>query len=316
MGKATGKVTMVVGFPASGKSTITKDLVAAGGVSLNRDTEGGAVLDLLPKMEAHLKQGKHVVLDNLFATCESRKPFIDAAKAAGVEIHCKVMGTSFEDASFNAVQRMINLLGHFPTQEEIKKSKHPNIFPIVVLFKYKKEYQRPAMDEEFNSIETVKFQRRDDPALTNKALILDYDGTLRECIGGNGKYPTSEEHVEIKPKRKEIIQFYKDKGYIILGASNQSGIAKGELTLEKCKALFAHTNKLLGHENIDVSFCPHQSAPPVCYCRKPQVGMGIDFINRYKLDRSQCIFVGDYTTDKTFATRCGFQYVDQAEFFQ
>lgn len=308
-------VRMVVGFPASGKSSITKDYVKSGDVSLNRDTEGGAVLDLLPKMEALLAQGKSVVLDNLFATVENRKPFIDAAKKAGVEVHCKVMGTTFEEASFNAVQRMINLLGHFPTQEEIKKSKHPNIFPIVVLFKYKKEYQKPTKEEGFDSLEVVKFKRHADPALTNKALILDYDGTLRECIGGNGKYPTEEAHVEIKPKRTEIIQAYKDNGYIILGASNQSGIAKGELTHEKCSQLFAHTNKLLGHD-IEVSFCPHQSAPPVCYCRKPQVGMGVNYINRYKLDRSQCIFVGDYGTDKSFAQRCGFQYVDQAEFFK
>lgn len=316
MAKATNKVTMVVGYPASGKSTITKDLVAGGAISLNRDTEGGSVVDLLPKMNALLAKNKSIVLDNLFATVESRKPFIEAAKAAGVEIHCKVMGTSIEDSSVNAVQRMINLLGHFPTQEEIKKSKHPNVFPIAVLFKYKKEHEKPTKEEGFDSLEVVKFKRIDDPTLTNKALILDYDGTLRECIGGNEKYPVSEEQIEIKPKRKEIIQSYKDKGYIILGASNQSGIAKGELTYEKAKALFAHTNKLLGHEDIDVSFCQHQSAPPVCYCRKPQVGMGIDFINRYKLNRSQCIFVGDYTTDKTFAQRCGFQYFDQAEFFQ
>lgn len=309
------KVTMVVGFPASGKSSITKDLITDGGVSLNRDTEGGSVIDLLPKMDKLLKDGKSVVLDNLFATVESRKPFIDTAKAAGIEVHCKVMGTSIEESSVNAVQRMIDILGHFPTQEEIKKSKHPNIFPIAVLFKYKKEYVKPTKEEGFASVEVVKFHRRENALFTNRALILDYDGTLRECVGGNGKYPTSEEHVEIKPKRTEIIQSYKDKGYVILGASNQSGIAKGELSLEKCQQLFAHTNKLLGHD-IEVSFCPHQPAPPVCYCRKPQVGMFIDFINRYKLDRKQCIFVGDYTTDKTSATRVGMQYVDQAEFFQ
>lgn len=313
MSKAS--VKMVVGFPASGKSSITKDYVSDGGVSLNRDTEGGSVIDLLPKMEKLLKDGKTVVLDNLFATVESRKPFIDAAKAAGAEIHCKIMGTSFEEASFNAVQRMIDLTGKFPSQEEIKKSKHPNIFPIVVLFKYKKEFQKPVAEEGFDTVEVVKFKRRENPAFTNKALILDYDGTLRECIGGNEKYPVLEEQIEIKPKRTEILQAYKDKGYILLGCSNQSGIAKGELTFEKAQQLFDHTNKLLGHD-ITVSFCQHQSAPPVCYCRKPQVGHGVEFINKYKLKRKDCIMVGDYGSDKTFATRCGFQYVDQAEFFK
>ena len=311
---ANVSVKMVVGFPASGKSSVTKDLIAGGGVSLNRDTEGGAVIDLLPKMENLLLAGKNVVLDNLFATIESRKPFIEMAQRMSVPISCSVMGTSFEEASFNAVQRMIDLTGRFPSQEEIKKSKHPNIFPIVVLFKYKKEYQKPTVEEGFSKVEVVKFKRRE-ADFTNKALILDYDGTLRECIGGNEKYPTSEEHVEIKPNRTEVLQAYKDKGYILLGCSNQSGIAKGELTQEKCQQLFDHTNKLLGHD-IPVSFCVHQSAPPVCYCRKPQVGHGVEMINKYKLNRKECIFVGDYTTDKTFATRCGFQYVDQAEFFK
>jgi HAD superfamily hydrolase (TIGR01662 family) len=210
---------------------------------------------------------------------------------------------------------MIDLTGKFPTQEEIKKSKHPNIFPIVVLFKFKKEFVKPTVEEGFDKVEVIKFQRRENPAFTNKALILDYDGTLRECIGGNEKYPVSEEQIEIKPKCAQILQAYKDKGYILLGCSNQSGIAKGELTAEKAQELFDHTNKLLGHD-IPVSFCSHQSAPPVCYCRKPQIGHGVEMINKYKLDRKQCIFVGDYTTDNTFATRCGFQYVDQAEFFK
>jgi HAD superfamily hydrolase (TIGR01662 family) len=309
------EVAMVVGFPASGKSTLTKSFVNQGFVSLNRDTDGGKVAALLPKMESLLKSGKKVVLDNLFATVENRKPFIELAQKLGAAISCSIMGTSFEEASFNAVQRMMDLTGKFPSQEDIKKSKHPNIFPIVVLFKYKKDYEKPTAEEGFSEVEVIKFRRRENPTFTNKALILDYDGTLRECIGGNEKYPISEEQIEIKPKRAEVLQDYKDKGYILLGCSNQSGIAKGDLTQEKCQQLFDHTNKLLGHD-IPVSFCPHQSAPPVCYCRKPQVGHGVEFINKYKLNRKDCIFVGDYTSDKTFATRCGFQYVDQAEFFQ
>jgi hypothetical protein len=89
----------------------------------------------------------------------------------------------------------------------------------------------------------------------------------------------------------------------------------GSLTYDAAIELFNHTNKLLGHD-VDVSFCQHQSAPPICYCRKPQVGMGVEFINRYKLNRKDCIMVGDFTSDKTFAERCGFQYVDQEEFFK
>lgn len=308
-------VIMVCGAPASGKSTLTKELAKQNYVVLNRDTIGGTIAGLLPRLEQHITNKENVVLDNLFPNIESRKPFIDLCKSKGVDISCKHMATSIEDAQFNAVQRMINLTGKFPSLEEIKKNSHPNIFPVVVLFKYKKEHQKPTMGEGFSKVEVIKFERKDNPDFTNKALILDYDGTLRECIGGNEKYPVVKEQIEIKKNRTETLQRYKDQGYILLGCSNQSGVAKGELTYDTAVELFNHTNKLLGHD-IDVAFCPHQSAPPVCYCRKPQVGFGVEFINKYKLNRQDCIFVGDYTTDKTFATRCGFEYVDQEEFFK
>lgn len=308
-------VVMVCGYPASGKSTVTKKITNPQTVILNRDTEGGTIAQLLPKLEAHLKAGTDVILDNLFPTIESRKPFIDLCKKYSVDIHCKLMTATIEDAQFNVVQRAIGLIGEFPTPEAIKKAKHTNVFPPTVLFKYKKEFQKPTVEEGFSDVELVKFVRQDDPTFTNKAIIVDYDGTLRECVGGNDKYPTEESHVEIKLGRAEVLQAYKDKGYLIFGLSNQSGVHKGDLTHEKCDALFKHTNKLLGFD-VEYHFCPHQSAPLSCYCRKPMPGKFVELMLKYKLDRKQCIMVGDMTTDETFAKRSGIKYVDHAEFFK
>lgn len=309
------KVTMVVGYPASGKSTLTKDLVAKGCVSLNRDTEGGNMNSLLPKMERMLQDGKDIVLDNTFAMAEVRKPFIEMAKKHGAEIECKLMNTTIEEAQYNVVQRAIGLIGKFPTPEAIKEAKHTNVFPPLVLFKYKKEFQKPSTDEGFSKVEVVKFVRKHNPEFTNKAIILDYDGTLRECVNGNGKYPTDESHVEIKPGRKAVLDSYREKGYLLFGLSNQSGVHKGDLTHDKAVQLFNHTNKLLGVD-IDVRFCPHQSAPLSCYCRKPMPGVWVDLMLKYKLDPKQSIMVGDMTTDKTFAARSGIQYYDQSDFFK
>lgn len=309
------KVTMVVGYPASGKSTITKELVNKGAVSLNRDTEGGTIAALLPKMESLLKAGKDVVLDNLFATAEVRKPFIEMAAKYGADISCLLMGTSIEDAQFNAVSRAIGLIGKFPTPEEIKKAKHTNIFPPLVLFKYKKEFQKPDVSEGFSKVETIKFVRTDDPTFVNKAIIVDYDGTLRECVGGNEKYPVSEEQIKIKDKCKIILQSYLDKGYKLLGVSNQSGVHNGELSHQKAVDLFNHTNKLLGLD-IEYQFCPHQSAPISCYCRKPMSGLFIDFMIKHKLDRKQCLMVGDMKTDESFSKRSGISFVYADEFFK
>lgn len=308
-------VKMVVGYPASGKSTVTKELIKNGAVPLNRDTIGGTIAGLLPLMQNALKEGKDVVLDNLFATAEVRKPFIDLAKKHGADISCSLMSTSIEDAQFNFVQRAIQITGEFPTPEVIKKAKHNNVFPPTVLFKYKKEFQKPTVEEGFSNVELVKFERKINPEFINKALIVDYDGTLRECINGNDKFPIIKEQIEIKPNRTKILNEYKKNGYRLLGVSNQSGVHKGELTHEVACNLFEHTNKLLGVD-IEYRFCPHQSNPISCYCRKPMPGIFVEFMLKYKLNPKECIFVGDMTTDQTFAKRAGIQYVDQAEFFK
>lgn len=308
-------VIMICGAPASGKTSLTENYIKDGYVNLNRDTEGGTMRSLLPKMESLLKDNKNIVLDNLFVNIESRKPFIDLAKKYGAEINCLLLDTSIEDSQFNAVSRAIKLTGNFPTPELIKKAKHTNIFPPLVLFKYKKEFQKPSLEEGFSKVETISFIRKDDPDFVNKALFLDYDGTLRDCVGGNEKYPVDLNQILIKPNRTEILEKYKNNGYLLLGISNQSGVHKGELSYDKAVELFNFTNKLLDVD-IEYEFCPHQSVPISCYCRKPQTGLLIKFMLKYKLDRKNCIFVGDMTSDATAAKRFGCKYIDQEEFFK
>ncbi|MFW9971692.1 MAG: HAD-IIIA family hydrolase [Candidatus Odinarchaeota archaeon] len=107
---------------------------------------------------------------------------------------------------------------------------------------------------------------------------------------------------------------YQAEGYFILGVSNQSFIAKGTITEEDAIQCFENTHEMLGVD-IDYQFCPHPAYPQVCYCRKPMPGMGVVFIEKYKLDPFQCIMVGDMKTDNTFADRCGFQFVKPKNFF-
>ena len=114
--------------------------------------------------------------------------------------------------------------------------------------------------------------------------------------------------------RQNKLQEYVDKGYILLGVSNQSGIGSGKVAEKDVVECFEYTNKLLKHK-IDYRYCPHKAGPGGCYCRKPQVGLGVELIEQYKLLPSSCIFVGDMTSDKTFAARCGFKFYKADKFF-
>jgi len=307
------EVILICGCMASGKSELSEEYIKKDYIYLNRDTEGGKVASLIPKLENMLKIGSNIVLDNTFPTIEVRKPFIEACKKAGVPIRCIFMDTAIEDAQINALHRMWKRhKKFFFGKDDLKGVKDPNMFPAVALFRYRKELQKPTVSEGFDSVETITFKRRPSE-YKNKALILDYDDTLRRSLGHN-PFPVHWDEVELLPGRKEKIDEYVAAGYILAGVSNQSGVHKGILTKQMAIDCFQRTNDLLGHK-IDFQFCPH-GVPPTCYCRKPGSGLGVLLIEKYQLNPLECVFVGDQTSDKTWAKRLGFKYFHPDEFFK
>jgi len=311
------EVVLVGGFPASGKSTHTRSFLERGYERLNRDERGGTMDGLLRPLAELLAAGKSVVLDNLFATKEGRAPFVAAARKAGVPVRFLLMGTGLEDAQFNASLRMLETHGRLLMPEEHKQAafkKDPGLFPVHVLYKYKKDFEKPTTAEGFASVETVPFERRYPADWTNKAVLFDLDGTLRESTGAE-KYPTKPSEVKAFKDRAGKLRKLRKDGYLLLGVSNQSGVAKGKLTKEDAEKCFAETAKQLGVKFEAVAYCPHAVPPISCYCRKPNPGLGVQLLWTYKLDPRKCLVVGDLGTDRSFAERCGIPFVDQAEFF-
>jgi len=329
------RVVMIMGLPASGKSSLARDFEERGYVLLNRDKAGGRVVDLVPKLRAGLRAGWDMVVDNTFVTLEHRAPFVAAANELGASVELHWMQTSFEDCTVNACHRSIDRYGIIPgTPEEIKANPDmaadPNIFPIAVLFAMKRKLEgvkkkgvwevpcgKPTMDEGYSRIVKVPFVRRP-PTGTRKALILDYDGTLRDDArdhGGQRPYPTEVSQVSVLPNVPETLARYADDGYLMLGVTIQSGIERGHLTAERAFECILETNRLAGQPDTHTSWCPHYRFPIACYCRKPQVGLGVMLTREHELNPAECIMVGDKTTDKTFATRCGFQFAWATDFF-
>ena len=308
-------VTMMIGLQGSGKSTGAKIVEKGGATLLSNDLLGTSYRTLLTKFQGALLTSDHIILDNTNITREIRKPFIDAAKAHGAYLTGVFYDTKVHQCQINVLNRMYRETGKIELDhEQLKTSRHPHVFPASVLFSFAKQLEAPEYDEGFDNIQMTFCPQKTKPdeSYVNKAVFLDYDGTLRKTKSGEG-YPRHPDDIEILPHRKENLQKFVERGYKLIGVSNQSGIATGKLTASAALECFKKTNELLGMD-IHFEYCPHNPIHS-CYCRKPQTGLGIKFMHEYKLDLDQCIMVGDYTTDKTFAKRLGMTYFDQKDFF-
>lgn len=319
------EIVIIMGIQGSGKSTQVKKYLDQRYIRFNRDEMGGNLDQLNHKLEDSINKGNEkFVLDNTYGVKDSRQCVIAIGNKYNIPVKCVWMQTKIEDAQYNVSKRILNryVFGKTLPYHCINDILGPNghklekeVVPSIALYSYKKAFEEPTMDEGFSSIEKVKFVRDVFPSeYKNKAIILDYDGTLRETKSGEN-FPRNPDDVVILPNRKQVLSRYEKQGYILLGVSNQSGIEKGDLSESDAQSCFNRTNDLLGLK-IDVRYCPHHSFPIRCFCRKPLPGLGVYFIEAYKLNPSECIMVGDSTSDKTFSQRCGFQFSKPEDFFK
>lgn len=135
--KIKGDVIIMVGCPASGKSTFSKKLENY--VRVNRDT-----LQTMKKcekeMEKILKSGKNVIIDNTNPDIKSRKIWIEIAKKYNKVVSCCVMNTDKEMA------KHLNLY-----REKLSKGEISRI-PEIALNIFFKKYEEPREEEGISNI--------------------------------------------------------------------------------------------------------------------------------------------------------------------
>lgn len=139
----------------------------------------------------------------------------------------------------------------------------------------------------------------------NKAVFLDRDGVLNKELGD---YVCRLEDFEVLDNFSTLKQL-QDRGYMLIVATNQGGLAKGWYSEETLAAMHQHLKETYAQHGVtftDVFYCPHHpDFTGDCDCRKPKPGMLLRAIDKYDIDPAQSYFIGDRERDVIAGTAAG-----------
>src|SRR5581483_889632 len=137
--------------------------------------------------------------------------------------------------------------------------------------------------------------------LSGYTVFLDRDGTLNKDTG----YVRSPEDIELRSGVGSALTRLKRAGARLVIVTNQSGVARGILTLADLEKVHARLQALLQAEGAVVDalyFCPHHPDDG-CACRNPNTAMIERAVRELGLDPSRAYVVGDQKRDVELAWR-------------
>lgn len=139
----------------------------------------------------------------------------------------------------------------------------------------------------------------------NKAVFLDRDGVLNH---EQGDYIRRVEDFIILDNY-DALKTLQDKGYLLIVATNQGGLAKGWYTEEELAKMHIKLREAYhehGVEFTDMFYCPHHpNFTGDCDCRKPKPGLLLQAIEKHNIDPSKSYFIGDRERDVEAGTAAG-----------
>ncbi|WP_336646100.1 D-glycero-alpha-D-manno-heptose-1,7-bisphosphate 7-phosphatase [Microbacterium sp. USHLN186] len=139
----------------------------------------------------------------------------------------------------------------------------------------------------------------DDSSPRLRAILFDRDDTLIEDVPYNG----DPDRVRPMPHAREALQRARRAGLRTGVLSNQSGIARGILTVVQVEAVNAQVERMLGPFDV-WRYCPH-GPDDGCRCRKPQPGMIRSAAGELGLCPAEVAMIGDIGADVEAAAAAG-----------
>jgi D-glycero-D-manno-heptose 1,7-bisphosphate phosphatase len=127
-------------------------------------------------------------------------------------------------------------------------------------------------------------------------IVLDRDGVINQDSPNYVRTPQDWQPIE---GSLSAIAKLNQANYKVVVATNQSGIARGYLTLNDLDAI--HTKmtqaiKDVGGHLDDIFVCPH-GPDENCSCRKPRPGLLLNIAKKFSIPTKNMIVIGDSMRD-------------------
>ena len=130
-----------------------------------------------------------------------------------------------------------------------------------------------------------------------QAAMLDRDGT----IVLDTDYLRDPDTVALLPGAAAAIRRLSDAGIASIVCTNQSGIARGIISLAQYRAVRRRIDDLLAAQGamlLDSLACPHHpDLTGPCACRKPGTALYERAAAAHGFDLARCVFIGDKARD-------------------
>jgi D-glycero-D-manno-heptose 1,7-bisphosphate phosphatase len=131
--------------------------------------------------------------------------------------------------------------------------------------------------------------------IMRRAVFLDRDGTIIVDEG----YLADPSKVRWLAGARDALRMLRERGFLLVVVSNQSGVARGLITEEQHAQVDARVKAMLASEGVPLDaayYCTH--APDAgCGCRKPQPGMLEQAAHEHSIDLTRSFMVGDKLSD-------------------
>lgn len=138
-----------------------------------------------------------------------------------------------------------------------------------------------------------------------KILFIDRDGTL---IGEpEDKQIDSLEKLELELGVIPVLLRLKLLGYRFVMLSNQDGLGSSQYPQVQFDLVQEKLLNILSSQGITfdaIHICPHWESDG-CECRKPRLGLVLDYLAMSDLDRQRSCVIGDRETDSLLAEKMG-----------